>query len=136
MKYSHYLKSETPLHDAISIGSIEALDFLITVYSASPSFSSTWPLTRLNKINAADKHSLSKSRPLHLAVEKGRLDMVELLLKNGADVNMNQSWGQSALYLAFQDKNVKMMRLLLENGANVHSLKHTVQNLKRDTLFN
>ena len=68
--------------------------------------------------------------PLHTAVVNGHVKLVELLLKNEADVNARRdNDGATPLYAAAERKHVKLaaaerkhvklVRLLLENGANV-----------------
>lgn len=54
--------------------------------------------------------------------------MVELLLKNGADVNLQTKCGKSPLQRAVLAGNKGLFQLLLKNGANGKkaSLKHAV----------
>jgi ankyrin repeat protein len=70
---------------------------------------------------------------LHLAVEKGHADMVELLLDNGADVNAKDEVnGWAPLHQAAQRDNKNMVILLIAKGANVN-IKDDVNN--RTPLF-
>lgn len=65
---------------------------------------------------------------LHLAVEKGHEDMVELLLINGADVNAKDEVnGWTPLHQAAQRDNKSMVKLLIAKGANVN-IKDEVNN--------
>ncbi len=48
----------------------------------------------------------------------GRLDQVELELQNGADVNLADEAGYTALHAAAENNHVEIVRLLLEHGAD------------------
>jgi ankyrin repeat protein len=60
--------------------------------------------------------------PLHSAAAGRHLDVVRLLLANGADVNAEQQGGFTALHAAAQNGQVEMIQLLLANGAKVDTL--------------
>jgi hypothetical protein len=46
------------------------------------------------------------------------LDLVELLIENGADVNYDDHYEFTPLIAAIETKNIELIRLLLSNGAN------------------
>ena len=52
---------------------------------------------------------------LYRAACKGRIDIVQRLLNNGANSNYDKS---TALYRAAREGHTEIVRLLLENGAN------------------
>lgn len=48
-----------------------------------------------------------------LAVSHGRLDMVQLLLQSGADVNIQDEDGSTALMCAAEHHHIEIVKLLL-----------------------
>jgi len=54
------------------------------------------------------------------AVENNKMDMLDLLLKYGANANAVDTFsGRSALHVAVSKKNVQMVEKLIQHGANV-----------------
>jgi hypothetical protein len=53
------------------------------------------------------------------ACEKGDLEKVKLLLKEGADINTKNKYGWTPLMIACEKDNKEMVKLLLEKGADV-----------------
>src|SRR5687767_12324387 len=71
--------------------------------------------------DARDKYG---STPLHCAAWKGHLDVVEVLLTAGADVNavnQNEHWGTTPLHAAAHANQDGIARLLIEHGADVNA---------------
>ena len=58
---------------------------------------------------------------LHTAVVHGYKDIATLLLSRGADVNIQNDYGQSPLHFAVHNSKVSMVQLLLQNGADVNA---------------
>lgn len=79
-----------------------------------------------------------KKTPLYLAIEKGRLDMVDLLIKKSVDINKKEVFSDSddllkyPLYAAVKTGRNDMAQKLLENGAREQSDKGELLSL----LFN
>lgn len=48
-----------------------------------------------------------------LAVSHGRLDMVQLLLESGADINIQDEDGSTALMCAAEHHHIEVVKLLL-----------------------
>ncbi|KAH6958716.1 hypothetical protein DER45DRAFT_603215 [Fusarium avenaceum] len=57
---------------------------------------------------------------LQAASAGGHLEVMRLLLKNGADINMASGRGGNALWVACRDGKTEAIRLLLENGADIN----------------
>ena len=59
--------------------------------------------------------------PLQAASWSGRMDMVELLIDNGADPNIyGGRWGGSALWAAAHKGHIDIMKHLLDTGADIY----------------
>jgi len=56
--------------------------------------------------------------PLHTAASKGYGDILELLLKAGADLNARNQLGQTALHQAARQRFVPLVKALLAAGAD------------------
>jgi hypothetical protein len=68
-----------------------------------------------------DKGKINYNAFLHLAVKYGHLDIVKLLVKNGADVNLKNSEGSTPLHIVGgDDEAVRVAEFLIENGANIN----------------
>ena len=61
------------------------------------------------------------SPALHIASSNGHIEVVKLLLESGADVNLEDMYGSSALICAARGGHKDVVELLLENGVNLDS---------------
>lgn len=59
--------------------------------------------------------------PLHFAYENGHFSSAQLLIDNGADINLIDKNGCNALVYAFQEGHSHIADLLLKNGVNINS---------------
>ena len=69
-------------------------------------------------------HAAADLTPLQVAVQWQRVDVAELLIARGANLEATLSYplpGWTALHLAAQTGNVAMVRLLVDSGANVNA---------------
>jgi hypothetical protein len=57
--------------------------------------------------------------PLHYAAEAGRIEAVNFLLANGADIMAQDNRGWTALHYAVDNKQAEVMELLIAQGAKV-----------------
>jgi ankyrin repeat protein len=65
------------------------------------------------------------STPLHCATWKGHLNVVELLLRFGADVNArnnNDHWGTTPLHAAAHANQRTIAQLLIAQGADINAI--------------
>lgn len=77
-------------------------------------------VTKLLAHNPRLVHSREKSRgltPLHVAAAYGRLRVVQILLKHGADVNAKDNLGSTPLFYAVGRNQTGVAQLLLTHGA-------------------
>ena len=63
------------------------------------------------------------STPLHHAVDGGHTELVELLIKSGADVNARDLQRETPLHIAAQNGNREIAELLIKSGADVNDNK-------------
>lgn len=70
------------------------------------------------------KQSFAKNKKaetyLHRAVEKGNVDIVELLIQNGTNINARNDKGLTTLDLALQKKDENITQFLKKNGAKTN----------------
>ncbi len=69
-------------------------------------------------INIQDEGVHDNKSCLMLACEHNRAEVVQYLLKQGANMNLQDAWGYTALMLAAQMNSCDAIRLLLQNGVN------------------
>ncbi|WP_338967567.1 ankyrin repeat domain-containing protein [Spiroplasma endosymbiont of Lonchoptera lutea] len=58
--------------------------------------------------------------PLQYAIFHGNLDIVKLLLENGANINLQNNNGNNALITAVENGHTDIVKLLLKNGADIN----------------
>ena len=74
-----------------------------------------------NAIDPPEKpyESKYKARKRAKAVKRNRIDVVSLLIQEGADVNKQSQLNETALMEAAYYGNAKIVNLLIDNGADV-----------------
>ena len=92
----------TPLFYAALCGFSHLANYLINMYGED--------------INAECWNRLT---PLHSASSRGRVEVVELLLRGSANVNARNRWGWTSLHVASVNGHTKAAQLLLSYAANV-----------------
>lgn len=72
-------------------------------------------------VNAVDEYNMTT--PLIAASERGYVEIAELLIENGAEVNKYVSLGVNALDKAADSGNLNVVKLLIDKGADVNLAK-------------
>ncbi|KAK3075559.1 hypothetical protein LTR53_000997 [Teratosphaeriaceae sp. CCFEE 6253] len=146
----------TPLHLAASAGHEEVVDVLLAG-KASVNWSDIegWQplacachkgallvsekllLTGANRLDAgANIEALGGelgTAPLAIAARSGKADLVELLMRRGADVNARDTQNGTAISTAWQNRHVNIIKLLRAGGAD-HELDKRIDHLGETTL--
>ena len=76
----------------------------------------------LNEISDYEAQKAACDGALLFAARGSRRATMALLLEKGADVNVHDEWGSSALHETVCSPNTKAVEFLLEHGANVEAL--------------
>eukprot|EP00698_Gefionella_okellyi_P000901 TRINITY_DN10780_c0_g1_i1.p2 TRINITY_DN10780_c0_g1~~TRINITY_DN10780_c0_g1_i1.p2 ORF type:complete len:601 (-),score=135.01 TRINITY_DN10780_c0_g1_i1:21-1823(-) len=71
------------------------------------------------KVNCSDFEGRS---PLHLALDTGRIDIVEELLGHSANPNAKEEYGNTPLLIACDRGDLDLVRSLIKHGADVNGL--------------
>jgi len=68
----------------------------------------------------ANAREAGSVRPLHVAATEGHAEVVDLLVKAGANVNAANQWGVTPIYLAAAWGRKEVVALLIARGADIH----------------
>ena len=74
-------------------------------------------LNRHADVNSRTMDSFART-PLMVAVIEGHIDLAELLIRRGAEVNTTDEFGYTPLHLAARRGNSSLVELLVKNGAD------------------
>lgn len=69
-----------------------------------------------------------KESPLYAAVKQGNIDLVALLLANGAENTITPKHGETPLHLAVSMNNIDMIKLLLDHEFDINTKNRFVGN--------
>jgi len=97
--------SDRKLRGAANTNNTELVERLLTTTMAS--------------VHSVDEH---KRSPLHFAAAKGYSEVVEVLLRHGADPNQKDRLGNTAMHLAACTNHVPVVTLLLRAGTDLTTL--------------
>ena len=67
------------------------------------------------------KYVQENTTPLHIAANSGHLNIVSLLVREGATINMRDSFGYTPLHFAAKRGYLDIVKFLVENGADVNA---------------
>lgn len=81
-------------------------------------------------INAIENDAYRKETPLHNAIDEVHPEIVDVLLRNGADITLEDADGRNAIHILANikatgqwDKNAEIiLKLLLDHGADIDSV--------------
>ncbi len=109
----------TPLHWAIAVNRPRAFDLLIAAGADVHAKTGPW----LARVAVRDgtrvlDRPVAGWLPLHIAALGDHVDMAEVLLERGADLNAANGAGMNPLHIAAAEGHVAMLRWLLVRGAN------------------
>jgi ankyrin repeat protein len=128
--------SETPLHQAVRSNHQDIVELLIDRGAKTDCigkigtplnlaiYENNLAMVQLliNKGLDVNFGTRGSSRPVYYSVKKGYIQIAELLIVNGADVNAYEIFeGDTPLHKAAWNNDLDMARLLLRYGANVNS---------------
>jgi ankyrin repeat protein len=104
----------SPLHLGAQNGNLGIVELLLASVEKLTSDKKAY-IDRLN-----EDHNTA----LHLAALQAHIPVIELLLQNGADIDIVDSAGYTALGLAIRYNRVEVIDLLLKNGADLKKIEH------------
>ncbi len=117
----------SPLHNASYNGYLEISSMLISSGSKinlmndiSKNNKRIYKSQEESSSNFKNNKNTWQTTPLHLAISRDHMDVVSVLLKKGAKVNIKDKDGQAPLHLASSHGYLKMVSLLLEHGAKIN----------------
>ena len=76
-------------------------------------------LLLINGSKVNKNNSKPCNTPLHYAVRNGELEIVQMLLDRGANINVQSLKSKTALHIAVEDNRMDIIDILLNHGANV-----------------
>lgn len=93
-------------------------------------------LLSLGSRHRSTRSFMHRTAPLHWAAWQGHLEVAKILLDHGANPDMQDSVGGTALHFAAQCGQKAMVRALLDHGANMYAKAHSFPVPQRRVQFN
>nr|XP_018908702.1 PREDICTED: uncharacterized protein LOC109038183 [Bemisia tabaci] len=130
---AEYFNELGALHLAAEVGNKEITEFLIAIgASVNLKFRSHGPLIHAVKCNCVEIVELlldhganvneNNGEPLYLAIDYGFKDVFEILLKNGAQADRKISGDATLLHFAANKGDARMVIALINRGAKINAL--------------
>ncbi len=101
IKVDRDVQGNTALHKAVKLNDVETVQKLM----------------KFGIVNVANALGYT---PLHSAAYAGHVEIAEILIKAGADVNAQTKLGKTPLWWAADQRHAKMVELLLRSGADAN----------------
>jgi len=73
-------------------------------------------------IDVNSKDNQYQSSALMWAAHEGHTDIMNLLIKNGANIDEQRSTGETALWFAAQKGQLEAIKILVNHGANINAI--------------
>lgn len=121
-------ENKTPLHYAERLKTIEVLltrediDPLVKDDSGKTPFDYAKP--EIKKALMSNKYGSEKNSLLHLAAQRGEIEIVDAILKEEINIDIVNNKGLSPIYLAAEKRHLHVVKLLLKKGANYTPVLH------------
>lgn len=109
-----------PLHDAARMGDLNKIKQLINEGGDVNAKAGHYGITPLYSAARSDASCLGYSCTISPGVKEGQVEIVELLIKHGAEVNAKLRDGSTALYAAAICNAVDVAQLLIDSGADLN----------------
>lgn len=123
-------EDKTPLHYAERLKTIEVLltrediDPLVKDDSGKTPFDYAKNRPEIKKALMNNKYGSEKNSLLHLAAQRGEIELVDAILKEEIGIDISNNKGLSPIYLAAEKGHLHVVKLLLKKGANYTPLLH------------
>jgi ankyrin repeat protein len=112
---------KSKIHELQKINSLSASKKSIIYTGIALVAFSTVVLASVSRTNFPQNQPIAlsapKATPLHIAIQKGEIDLVKKMVEYGANVN-EFSLGMTPLMVAARYNKVEIIKFLLANGAN------------------
>lgn len=118
-----YFPEGNALHYAVIYGHLDAIKTIIKIASTSRAMELNIDVKKIVNSRIED----TRETPLHIASKNGEVskykDIIELLIKNGAEINSQDKFGNTPLHNAtsFVEENDDVISLLLDKGAGINA---------------
>ncbi|MEC4735660.1 MAG: ankyrin repeat domain-containing protein [Wolbachia endosymbiont of Halictus tumulorum] len=100
----------------------EDIDPLVKDDSGKTPFDYAKP--EIKKALMSNKYGSEKNSLLHLAAQRGEIEIVDAILKEEIDIDIVNNKGLSPIYLAAEKGHLHVVKLLLKKGANYTPVLH------------